>query len=252
MDSTYTQLNKNLEYLKMTQMVTHLDDTIDFINTNNLSFTEGLIKLTTHEIDFKEANMIRSMVKVAAFPHRKEVKEFDFDFQPSINKQQILDFTTLRFLESQENIVFLGSSGTGKTHLATSIGIAAAKKRYSTYFIKCHDLLQQLKRAKLENRLEARLKHFCKYKLLIIDELGYLPIDKDDSKVFFQLIDMRYEKKSTILTTNINFNSWYEIFYDAVIANAILDRVLHHAHVVMINGKSYRLKNHIKQERTDQ
>lgn len=251
MDSTYTQLNKNLEYLKMSQMVTHLDDTIDFINTNNLSFTEGLIKLTTHEIDFKEANMIRSMVKVGAFPHRKEVKDFDFDFQPSVNKQQILDFTTLRFLESQENIVFLGSSGTGKTHLATSIGIAAAKKRYSTYFIKCHDLLQQLKRAKLENRLEARLKHFCKYKLLIIDELGYLPIDKEDSKAFFQLIDMRYEKKSTILTTNINFSSWDEIFYDAVIANAILDRVLHHAHVVMINGKSYRLKNHIKQERTD-
>lgn len=252
MDSAYTQLNKNLEYLKLKQMITHLDDTIDFVNGNSLSFTEGLIKLTNHEIDFKEANMIRSMVKVGAFPHQKEVKDFDFDFQPSINKQQILDFTTLRFLEAKENIVFLGSSGTGKTHLSTSIGIAAAKKRYSTYFIKCHDLLQQLKKAKLENRLEARLKHFCKYKLLIIDELGYLPIDKEDSKVFFQLIDMRYEKKSTILTTNINFNNWDEIFYDAVIANAILDRVLHHAHVVMINGKSYRLKNHIKQDISDQ
>lgn len=199
MDSTYTQLNKNLEYLKLKQMITHLDDTINFVNGNSLSFTEGLIKLTNHEIDFKEANMIRSMVKVGAFPHQKEVKDFDFNFQPSINKQQILDFATLRFLEAKENIVFLGSSGTGKTHLSTSIGIAAAKKRYSTYFIKCHDLLQQLKKAKLENRLEARLKHFCKYKLLIIDELGYLPIDKEDSKVFFQLIDMRYEKKAPFL-----------------------------------------------------
>ena len=140
--------------------------------------------------------MIKSMVKVGAFPHKKEIKDFDFDFQPSINKDQILDFSNITFLNTQEKYRFLGSSGVGKTHLATSIGIAAKKRRYSTYFIKCHDLLQQLKRANLENRLDARLKHFSKYKLLIIDELGYLPIDKEDSKLFFQLIDMRYEKKT--------------------------------------------------------
>ena len=248
MTSSYTQLVKNLEYLKLKQMITHLDDVIDFINANNVSFVEGLTKLTTHEIDFKEANMIRSMVKVGAFPHRKELRDFDFEFQQSINKQQMLDFATLRFLELKENIVFLGPSGVGKTHLATSIGIAAAKKRYSTYFIKCHDLIQQLKKANLENRLDARLKHFTKYRLLVIDELGYLPINKDDSKLFFQLIDMRYEKKSTILTTNINFNNWDEVFYDAVIASAILDRILHHANVVSISGKSYRLKDHFKQD----
>lgn len=247
-NSSYTQLINNLEYLKMKQMINHLDEVIDFSTKNNLSFVDTLIKLTSHEIDFKEANMIKSMVKVGAFPHTKEIKDFYFDFQPSINKDQILDFTSLRFLEAKENIVFLGSSGVGKTHLATSIGIAAAKRRYSTYFVKCHDLLQQLKRAKLENRLDSRLKHFTKYKLLIIDELGYLPIDKDDSKLFFQLIDMRYENKSTILTTNINFNSWDDIFYDPVIANAILDRVLHHAHVVSINGNSYRLKDHLNLE----
>lgn len=248
MNSAYTQLIKNLEYLKFKQMINHLDEVIDFSTKNNLSFVDALIKLTAYEIDFKEANMIKSMVKVGSFPHKKEVKDFDFSFQPSINKDQILDFLTLRFLTTQENIVFLGPSGVGKTHLATSIGIAAAKRRYSTYFIKCHDLLQQLKRANLENRLDSRLKHFSKYKLLIIDELGYLPINKEDSKLFFQLIDMRYEKKSTILTTNINFNAWDDIFYDPVIANAILDRVLHHAHVVPINGKSYRLKDHFKDD----
>ncbi len=229
-------------------MINHLDDVIDFVNTNDLSFTDGLVRLTSHEIDFKEANMIRSMVKVGAFPHYKGLKDFDFAFQPSINQQQMKDFESLRFLESQENIVFLGSSGVGKTHLAVSIGIAAAKKRYTTYFIKCHDLIQQLKKAKLENRLEARLKHFNKYKLLIIDELGYLPIEKDDAKLFFQLIDRRYEKRSTILTTNINFNSWDDIFYDPVIANAILDRILHHAHVVNITGKSYRLKAYMSED----
>lgn len=248
MNSTYMQLVNNLEYLKLKQMIVHLDETIDFQTKNNLSFIDTLIKLTTYEIDFKETNMVKAMVKVGAFPHNKEIKDFDFEFQPGINKDQILDFASLRFLESQENIVFLGTSGVGKTHLATSIGIAAAKRRFSTYFIKCHDLLQQLKKAKLENRLDDRLKHFSKYRLLIIDELGYLPIDKDDSKLFFQLIDMRYEKKSTILTTNINFNSWDDIFYDPVIANAILDRILHHAHVVSINGNSYRLKDHFKSE----
>lgn len=116
------------------------------------------------------------------------------------------ELSSLGFLEKDENIVFFGPSGVGKTHLATSIGIMAAKKRVSTYFIKCNNMLLQLKRAQLENRLEARLKHFSKYGLLIVDELGYLPIDKEDSNRFFQLIDMRYEKKSTILTTNMDFN----------------------------------------------
>lgn len=248
MNSAYIQLTKNLDYLKLKQMNLHLDEIIDFITVNNLSFVDGLTKLTSYEIDFKETNMIRSMVKVGAFPHQKELKDFDFSFQVSINKQQILDFESLRFLETQENIVFLGPSGVGKTHLAVSIGIAAAKKRYSTYFIKCHDLIQQLKKAKLENRLDDRLKHFGKYRVLIIDELGYLPIDKEDSKLFFQLVDMRYEKKSTILTTNINFNNWDDVFFDPVIANAILDRVLHHAHVVNITGKSYRLKEYIQSD----
>ncbi len=187
-------------------------------------------------------------VKVAGFPHRRELKDFDFSFQPSINKEQIMDFSTLRFLENKENIVFLGNSGVGKTHMAVSLGIEAAKKRNSTYFIKCHDLIQQLRKANEENRLENRLKNYSRYKLLIIDEIGYLPITKEESKLFFQLIDKRYEQKSTILTTNIGFGEWDEIFQDPVMANAILDRILHHAHVVSITGKSYRMKDHIKKK----
>ncbi|HDR8072362.1 TPA: IS21-like element IS232 family helper ATPase IstB [Bacillus cereus] len=248
MKNSYQQLITNLEYLKLKQMTQHLGEVVDFSINNQLSFVEALVKLTNYEIDVREQNMIHSMVKKGAFPHRKEIDAFDFEFQPSINKQQILDFISLRFLEQQENIVFLEPSGVGKTHLATSVGIAAAKKRTSTYFIKCHDLLQNLKRAKLENRLESRLKHYTKYKLLIIDEIGYLPIDPEDAKLFFQLIDMRYEKHSTILTTNVNFKSWDEIFQDPKIANAILDRVLHHATVVSIVGQSYRIKDHFSKE----
>lgn len=246
--TNYQQLLQNLEYLKLKQMTLHLNEVIDFSVNNQLSFIETLIKLTNYEIDVREQNMTQAMVKVGAFPHRKEITDFDFNFQPSINRQQILDFLTLRFLDENENIVFLGTSGVGKTHLATSIGIAAAKKRTSTYFIKCHDLIQNLKKARLENRLESRLKHYSKYKLLIIDEIGYLPIDAEDAKLFFQLIDMRYEKKSTILTTNVNFKEWDKIFQETKIANAILDRILHHATVVSIVGDSYRLKDHLTKE----
>ena len=215
---------------------------------NKIGLQGFLNTILENEASSKINRTVENQIRVAGFPSRKTFELFDFNFQPGINKDQILDFASLRFLEAKENIVFLGTSRVGKTHLSTSIGIAAAKRRCSTYFIKCNDLLQQLKRANLENRLDSRLKHFSKYKLLIIDELGYLPIDKEDSKLFFQLLDMRYEKKSTIITTNINFNAWDEIFCDPIIANAILDRVLHHANVVSITGNSYRLKDHFNFE----
>lgn len=246
--TNYQHLLNNLAYLKLKQMMAHLDEVIDMTLHNEYSFIDALIKLTNYEIDLREENIKHSMIKVAAFPKLKEIQDFDFDFQPSINQQQIYDFTSLRFIENNENIVFLGPSGVGKTHLAIALGITAARKRTSTYFIKCHDLIQNLKKAQLENRLESRLKHYTKYKLLIIDEIGYLPIDTEDAKLFFQLIDKRYEKKSTIITTNVNFNVWDEVFQEPKLANAILDRILHHATVVTIVGKSYRLKDHLTSE----
>lgn len=246
MSTTYQQLNTSLDTLKLFQMKEHLEEVSNFVSQNKLSFSDGLLKLCNYEIDHKTEVASKSMIKAAAFPFVKTVEDYDFEFQPCVNKLEILELATLRFMEKAENIVFLGSSGVGKTHLATSIGIVAASKRYSTYFIKCHDLLQQLKRAKLENRLENKLKYINRYKLLVVDELGYLPIDKEDSNLFFQVIDMRYEKKSTILTTNINFNDWDSIFNDAIVANAILDRVLHHSKVITINGRSYRVKDYIQ------
>lgn len=243
--SNYLRLKENLEYLKLKQFSLHLDE---LIAERNTSLVEALLKLTDYEVDTKRINAANQMVKTAAFPALKDISSFDFSFQPSINERQIKDLCSLAFLENNENIVFLGSSGVGKTHLSISIGIEAARQRYSTYFIKCSNLLENLKKAQDENRLEARLKHYASYRLLIIDELGYLPISEGDERLLFQLIDRRYEKKSTIVSTNINFSDWEAIFYDIRIANAILDRILHHCYVIQILGDSYRLKDIVKNE----
>ncbi len=141
---------------------------------------------------------------------------------------------------------FVGTSGVGKTHLATSIGIECAKRKYSTYFISFHELITQLKKALYENRLESRLKHYSKYRILIIDEIGYLPIDLDASNLFFQIIAKRYEKHCTIVTTNSPFPKWPEIFGSPTIANAILDRLLHHSHIVSNKDPSYRIQSKLE------
>ena len=241
--STYERIISNLNFLKGKESLAVLDQTLEQVNKNNLTFIDGFLYFTQAQVEKKKQNLIQHSVKVAGFPSVKTLSEFDFDFQESINKQQIYDFNSLRFIDKKENIVFYGNSGVGKTHLAISIGVTAAQNRKSTYFIKCARLIELLKKAQLEGRLEERLKKFCGYKLLIIDELGYLPITKGESKLFFQLIDRRYEKHSTIITTNINFSQWDDIFGDPLIASAIVDRLLHHSHVVKITGNSYRLKD---------
>ncbi len=241
--STYAKILENLQFLKSKESIDVIDKTFDYVNQNNSSFADGFLYFTQAQVEKKKANLVTHSINMAGFPKVKTLVDFDFDFQPSINKEQIQDLNSLRFIEKQENVVFYGNSGVGKTHLATAIGVTAAQNRNSTYFIKCADLMDALHKAYLEGKLSERLKKFCGYKLLIIDELGYLPISKDDSKLFFQLIDKRYERNSTIITTNINFSQWDEIFGDPLIAGAIIDRLLHHATVITIKGKSYRLQH---------
>ncbi|WP_129724946.1 IS21-like element helper ATPase IstB [Xylanivirga thermophila] len=243
--SNYNKLLNNLEALKLEKFRSYLPNYLEEITKKEIPFTEALLELTEKELDFRNERASKIQISVSAFPFEKTLKDFDFDFQPSINKTQLLDLESLRFIENKENILFFGTSGVGKTHLAVALGIAAAKKRYLTYFISCHDLIMQLNKAHAENRLETKLKHFSKYKLLIIDEIGYLPIDKQGANLLFQLINKRYEKNSTIITTNQPFSKWGEVFSDVTLANAILDRLIHHSSIIKITGPSYRLKGKV-------
>lgn len=246
--NNYVKLLNNSEVLQLEKIKQNLDQYIDLINNKEKDVVEALYELTSLEIELRNEKSIYECVRTAGFPFLKTFEDFDFSFQLAINKEQILDFKNLRFIENNKNIIFVGSLGLGKTHLATSIGIEAAQNRNSTYFINCNDLIANLKKAQSENKFINRLNHYARYKLLIIDEVGFLPMDLDGANMLFQLINKRYEKHSIIITTNKPFGKWREIFNDVTLANAILDRLLHHSYIININGNSYRLKDKLKMD----
>ena len=200
------------------------------------------------EIDGKSKRSKSVLQKMASFPVIKTLDDYDFSHPIGINSRQIEELFTLTFVQKKENILLLGPSGVGKTHLAIALGIAAVNKRIKTKFITAADLLLGLNKAKKEKRYDSYLQQvLIGPPLLIIDELGYLPMSKDEAHLLFQVIAKRYEKGSIILTSNLNFSEWGSLFgNDKVVTAAVLDRLLHHSHVIPIQGESYRLKE--KQE----
>ena len=241
--TNYNKLLNNLNELKLTAMAENLDSVISSVVNGHKDFTDSLYELTEYQISYKRKKETEWCIQWGAFPFRKTFEDFDFSFQPSINKKEVLEFKNLRFMEKAENILFVGSPGVGKTHLAVSIGLEAATHKNQVRFITCGDLLNQLSEAYSGGKLDSKLALYSRYKILIIDEIGYMPIDKMSANLLFQLINKRYEKRSTIITTNKALNKWGEMFNDNVMANAILDRLLHHSHIINITGRSYRLKD---------
>jgi len=244
---TYERLHNNLQYLKLNTIEDMLDNCLEVAARDNKTTMEVLDYLFEQERKHREAVAIERRMKSAGFPVKKTLEEFDFEFQSSIDKKVIEDLATLRFIHNAENVVLLGPPGVGKTHLAIAFGIEAVKAGISVYFTNTGNLIERLKIANQEGMLEKKLRNLMKYKVLIIDEIGYLPFDEEGAHCLFQLISRRYEKSSVILTSNKSYGEWGEIFQDHVIAAAVLDRILHHSTTINIKGESYRLKERKKQ-----
>ena len=241
--TNFNALQNNLEALSLTKMKEILPSVIERSVKTGATLQDSLTELTEAEIAFRGERAKKINIVKSHFPFMRTIRDFDFSYQPSINRKQIEDLASLRFMDTNSNVIFVGSSGVGKTHLATAIGIEAASRRISTYFVNFSTMMNKFKQAAKENRVEKTVKYYNSYALLIIDELGYLPIDKEATYGFFQLIAARYERRPTIITTNQSFAKWGEVFGDPVIANAIIDRLVHHSEIVKITGPSYRVKD---------
>jgi len=214
---------------------------MDAVKTK-ISYQEFLYKLLQQQIVDRVDRSVNARIKKAGFPYIAGIEEYDFSFQPKLDEKLIRELATLSFLEDAKNILFVGAPGVGKTHLAIAIGLEAAKQRRRVKFVTAEELTNELIAARQSNTLAAYLESASRIELLIIDEIGYLDIQKESASLFFRLISKRYEKSSTIITSNKPFEEWADIFGDEVIATAILDRLLHHSYPFLIQGKSYRMK----------
>jgi DNA replication protein DnaC len=234
-------LNMNLRKLELLYIERRLDALLDEDQFQEKTFKEQLNLLLDEEVSFRQERAVKTRLKLAHLPFIKTIDNFDFSFQPDLDKESVLNLFSLSFVEEKNNIVLIGPSGVGKTHLAISLGVASCQGGYTCYFISFQNLMENLRKAVEQNRLRRKLLTYNKPHVLIIDELGYLPLDRNDSNLFFQLVSSRYEHGPIILTSNKSYLDWGQLFPDEGIAAAILDRLLHYSRTIKIQGNSYRL-----------
>jgi DNA replication protein DnaC len=239
------RIRRLLVALRMPRALETLGHLIQQIERGQIGTVEAIEALLTEELTIRESRRIKAALQMARLTPIKTLSGFDFSFQPSLDRNRILTLAGLDFIDRHDVVHLIGQSGTGKSHLAVALGVEAVRAGRSVYFSSLADIVDGLARADREGRLRERLRYLCRAQLLIIDEIGYLTVGAAAGNLFFQLVNARYEKGAMILTSNRGFAEWGEVFGDAVVATALLDRLLHHAVVVQIEGASYRLREHV-------
>lgn len=240
------RLRAQLADLKLPGALEALDDILRQVDGGTLPAPAALEALLGAQIQLRNARRLTAAMRSSRLPAVKTLADFDFTFQPSLKREQIDSLHTLGFLERRENVILLGPPGVGKTHLAISLAIAAAQSGRRVYYGTLADLITSLEEAQQAGHLAQRLKTLIFPSLLVVDEIGYLPISRTGAMLFFQLMSRRYETGATVLTANKGFDDWGEIFGDAVMASALIDRLVHHCHIVNIRGNSYRMRHHVE------
>jgi DNA replication protein DnaC len=236
------ELASLLERMKMEHLLAQLDGVCEQAAQGDLDYKGFLVRALEAEWHGRYQRGVEGRLKQARLPWLKTLDQFDFDFQPSIDRKTIRELAGGSFIERAHNVVLLGPPGVGKTHIAIALGVKAVETGYSALFLTLESLMARLIRARHENRLERTLQQLTYPRLLILDELGYLPLSREEASLFFRLLVRRYERGSLIVTSNKSFADWGEVFNDQVLATAILDRLLHHATTLNIKGESYRLR----------
>jgi DNA replication protein DnaC len=244
--ATLVALRENLKSLTLSTMARGLESHLRQAKESGAGYDEFLLDLTTDELQVRAENRLNRRVREAKFPLLKTLEEFDFSAVDGLDLRLIRELSGCDYIKERRNIVFLGRSGTGKTHLATALGVDACKNNYRTRFISGYALVNELIEARKERDLQRLILRYSRYDLLILDELGYIPFSKEGAELLFQVLAERQEKGSVIITTNLGFADWTQVFGDPVMTAALLDRLTHRAHIVNCQWDSYRLKQSLQ------
>ena len=243
---TSTRIRTTAAKLGLPHLAEALNQNVQRADEAKMGYLDFLDLVLAEELAVRDDRRFRNGLRLSKLPHHKTLEDYDFSFQPDLDPRKVKDLATLSFVEDKANVALLGPPGVGKTHIAVALAVAACRAGYSIYFTSLDDMVRHLKAAEDQGRLISKLTSYLRPSVLVVDEVGYQPLERAEANLVFQVISKRYEKGSIILTSNKTFGEWGQVFGDEVLATAILDRLLHHCEVISINGPSYRLKNRLK------